>query len=246
MNFNTLDKIIKIFWVQCLPLIAKHSVLVSEQSIGIKKIENRSRFSLYKPIYLTGIPQRHNSPRRKPRLTIFVDFDGRLEDDVVVSTCTRVVYTCAGDPRKPLEINLIKGVRYDFDSDSELLHPVCHAQEDITMMRDTLIGSDFNVVNMEEAIKFHRDSLCHLNTMRVPTALMDFFSTIMMILSDHCLAPDNVENVRSYNELMGTIIGKVKTVDVCSDFLHAQSTLRNLNYFQFHAANHYVTQSKAS
>lgn len=99
---------------------------------------------------------------------------------------TEIGYFRQSNASSPLtDLIPITGYHYDFDCDgTKFNHPVFHAQPKITA-GDRYISLTKDIT--------HRDYPDHkeLRTIRIPTPQMDIFSSIVMMLADHVIAPDD-------------------------------------------------------
>ncbi len=240
LNFTSLQKHLRSFRQKLRPVLKACNVEFDSDFI-LEKTNNK--FQLSKLAKFIGVQQRPGNRSGKPRLNIFLHFGGELDDrDCVIKYRIRVSYTLVKKQAQPEEICLVRGTHYDFNSASELLHPICHAQEDITTLKDE-IDKDYNIQNAEQIDQFQKKYLFAVKSARVPTAFFDFFSVVIMVLADHCIKKDMPEQIEGFNEILNFVIEELPEISLQIGLLPDNSTLiRNTNIAKLHSAHWYATR----
>ena len=186
LNFTSLQRYLRRFEQKLKPVLKACNVTF-DSDFRLKKIKP-NKFELLKFAKFIGVQQRAGNKPNKARLNIFFHFEGELDDkDCVTKYRTRVSYALVKKQTQPNNICLVRGTRYDFNSASEFLHPVCHAQEDITTLKDKIDENNYNIQNAEQIEDFQKNYLYAVKDARVPTAFFDFFSVVIMVVADHCV-----------------------------------------------------------
>ena len=239
LNFTSLGKYLNRFEQKLKPVLKACNVKF-DSDFRLKKTNNK--FQLLKLAKFIGVQQRAGNRPGKARLNIFLHFEGELDNqNRVIKYRIRVSYTLVKKQTQPEEICLVRGTHYDFNSASELLHPICHAQEDITTLKDE-IDKDYNIQNVEQIDEFQKKCLFAVKSARVPTAFFDFFSVVIMVVADHCIKKDMPEQVEGFNEILNFVIEELPEISLPTGVLPDNSTLRNTNIVKLHSAHWYAAR----
>lgn len=242
LNFTSLNKYLGRF-EQKLNRVLEACNVMSDYDLRLKKIDGSNKFELLRFAKFIGVKQRGNSRKSKEKLNIFCHFEGSLDDEGRVTKYrTRVCYTLVKKNAQPDEICLVKGIRYDFNSASELLHPICHAQEDISTLKDEIGKDNFKIQNTEQIEHLEKNCLYAVKNARVPTAFLDFFSIVIMILADHCIKKDVPEQVSEFNKILKFVINDLPNIPLVTDLLLDNSTLKNTKIINLHSAHWYAAR----
>lgn len=239
LSFASLQRHLRSFGQKLRPVL-KDCNVEFDSDFRLKKTNNK--FQLSKLAKFIGVQQRAGNKPGKAKLNIFLHFEGELDnEDCVIKYRIRVSYTLVKKRARPEEICLVRGIHYDFNSTSELLHPICHAQEDITTLKDE-IDKNYNIQNAEQIDEFQKKCLFAVKSARVPTAFLDFFSVVIMVVADHCIKKDMPEQVEGFNEILNFVIEKLPEISLPIGLLPSNSTLRNTNIAKLHSAHWYAAR----
>lgn len=136
-----------------------------------------------------GLPQRPGSTKKSSE-NVFITamLSGAVKAGIPHLTHygTEIGYFRQTNASEPLRDLLpITGYHYDFDCDGKKFnHPVFHVQPKITAGK--------RYIKMRPDITHHNYPDVHeISTIRIPTPQMDIFSTIVMVLADHVVLPDD-------------------------------------------------------
>lgn len=242
LKFSSLQKYLRKFEQKLKPVLKACNVEFNSD-FSLKKT-HPNKFQLLKFAKFVGVQQRAGNRQGKARLNIFLHFEGELDDqDRVIKYRIRVSYTLVKIQARPREICLVRGIHYDFNSASEPLHPICHAQEDITTLKDEIGEDNYDILNAEQIDEFQKKCLFAVKSARIPTAFFDFFSVVIMVVADHCVKKDMPEQVKSFNEILNFVIEELPEISISTDLLPNRSTLTNTNIAKLHSAHWYAAGS---
>ena len=240
LKFASLQKYLGRFEQKLKPVL-KDCHVKFDPDFRLKRTKTSNKFQLVKLAKFIGVQQRAGNRPGKPRLNIFLHFEGELDDqDRVIKYRIRISYTLVKKQTRPKEICLVRGTHYDFNSASELLHPICHAQEDITTLKDEIGRDDYNIQNAEQIDEFQKECLFAVKSARIPTAFFDFFSVVIMVVADHCIKKDMPEQVEGFKEILNFVIKELPGISLPTCLFPDNSTLRNTNTAKLHSAHWYV------
>ena len=242
LNFRSLQKYLGQF-EQKLKRVLEACDIEFHCNLRPEKIPNSNRFKLPKFAKFVGVKQRGNSKKGKQKLSIFFHFEGELDNkECVTKHRIRVCYALVKNPAQPNKICLVRGTHYDFNSNSEPLHPICHAQEDITTLKDEISENNYDIQNAEQIDNFRKNCLFVIKSSRIPTTFFDLFSVIIMVLADHCVKKDVSEQVSEFNKILKFVIEKPPNTSLVPKHLFPnKSTLRNTKIENLHSAHWYCS-----
>jgi len=231
LKFTTLKKLLPRFFNGPLkPLLLSQSVIHNIDSLAFKKTNNDTKFELTDALVFSPLDVRPKCRLNKPKLKVFVHFDGCLGDDgdTIVKHRTKVSYTLMAKSSEPQSIKLIKGSHYDYDSNTEVLHPFCHMQEDIHTLY-TWIEKSHTITNKSHIEELRKTCLWSIENVRVPTVLFDLFSAIIMILADHCIDRDDDDLVKEFKLILDFINKEMHQVPIDGSRFNSNSLLSSMD-----------------
>lgn len=242
LNYLLLRKKLQDFHTRLIPLLDDCSIRM-QGNFDLRKCDDSDRFELGNCIVISGVPLRPNSNRSSKRLTIFLHLRGHVcAENNVQSFNTRTAYSLTPQNSEPKEIDLVRGMHYDYERTTKILHPVCHVQEDILTLQSEIEQAQYGIGNFPYISHHKQNYLSNTNSVRIPTPFMDFFSVILMILADHCISKDSSLQLNKFNELCTFVIDHQAQVEVVHDNLHELSQLRNGAVSDLHSSHWYITQ----
>ncbi len=185
--------------------------------------ENSSEISL--KIFKVKVP----SKRKNNYINIFIHGGvGTDSNNNITDYRTRVSFT-RHEIHDPKKHSIIEGIHYDYSKNTQLIHPIFHLQNDISVLSDEIISEGFSIISPVNIESFKGKQIKH---QRIPTTQMDFYSVIIMILADNFINDDNLDD---FKRLVGLMIeSKSLSISInCTDLenkLHSNSCLNSLNY----------------
>ena len=238
----SLRRYLRSFEQKLIPVL-KACDITFDSDLRLKEIDELNKFELFKFAKFLGVKQRGNNNESKEKLNIFLHFEGKLDGKGCVTKYrTRVSYALVKKHAQPKEICLVRGTHYDFNSASDVLHPVCHAQEDITTLKKEIGEDDFNIQNDGQIDDFQKNYLYAVKNSRVPTPFFDFFSVVIMVLADHCVKKDMPEQVDGFKKILKFVIEELPDIPLAINCFPDKSTLRKTKIKNLHSAHWYATE----
>lgn len=156
---------------------------------GVIIYEQKDESSCSLKASFQGLPQRPGSAKGSTEnIFITAKLSGAVKAGMphLSHYGTEIGYYRQTSASQPLcDLLPITGYHYDFDCDGKKFnHPVFHAQPKVTA-GDRYIRLSRDITHQE----YPQSN--ELRTIRIPTPQMDIFSSIVMILADHVILPDD-------------------------------------------------------
>lgn len=137
-----------------------------------------------------NLPQAPKSHKRTENVFLVGLLDGATVDReaLLISYNTEISYCRQTNPKTPnANLRAMSGFHFDFDcGEKKFNHPIFHAQPKLTA------GSRFFARDSRFVIPEYPQHE-EIRTLRIPTPQMDIFSSIVMILADHIIDPEDAE-----------------------------------------------------
>jgi len=178
-----------------------------------------------------GLPQRPGSVKGSTE-NVFITamLSGAVKDGKAHLTHygTEIGYYRQTSASRPLcDLLPITGYHYDFDCDGKKFnHPVFHAQPKATA-GDRYIRLSRDITHQGYP---HSDEL---RTIRIPTPQMDIFSSIVMILADHVILPDDPK--RKFGDFLESFEKNMIRFDLESIEKLVSTSFFNANLHRIHS-----------
>lgn len=96
----------------------------------------------------------------------------------ILKSQVSVSYLDTTDDRRGENVDVQRGLRFEFDHPPQENHPVFHAHYDIRCLDSGFLASEYDTT-------LHEHEGTNLDYPRIPSAPMDFLSVIQLILHDH-------------------------------------------------------------
>jgi hypothetical protein len=96
----------------------------------------------------------------------------------ILKSQVSVSYLDTTDTRRGEDVDIQRGLRFEFDHPPQENHPVFHAHYDVRCLDSGFLASEYDTT-------LSGDERANLDYPRIPSAPMDFLSVIQLILHDH-------------------------------------------------------------
>lgn len=188
----------------CMGKLDKFSEIQTDDS-GVHTVTTR----------FVGIPERSKLMGRATK-KISVLLVGRLCSEVNNKALNPTYYTtealyCDQRASAPKKLDAVHGFHFDYEDSAPHAHPVFHAHYDLSASRRwySEIDTRIEIQNIE----FIDDRREH-RSIRIPTAQMDIFSVILMIVAGHWVNSSDTNQVDSFSRLLSDTDKYIPLVDL--------------------------------
>ena len=124
---------------------------------------------------------------------------------------TEALYCNLEKQSSPNQLEAVHGFHFDYEYDVPWAHPVFHVHYDITVSSQWFTERDRGLVLTNEACIQNRTG--H-RSIRIPTAQMDLFSVILMVIAGHWINGADSTAVIAFSKLLADTQSLMPKVDL--------------------------------
>ncbi len=162
-----------------------------------------------------GIPEKAVPPGKRASL-ITVLLVGKVWPQIHNKTLNTAAYTtealyCDHKAALPNRLTAVHGFHFDYENSAPQAHPIFHAHYDLSASKTwyTEIDTRIEIQNVD-----YIGSRREHRAIRIPTAQMDIFSVILMIVAGHWIRSTDPNATKSFSRLLESTAKYVPIVDL--------------------------------
>ena len=163
-----------------------------------------------------GIPGKAIAPDKKARRIITVLLVGKVGLEINGKSLKTAAYNtealyCDHKAATPKQLSVVHGFHFDYEDSAPQAHPIFHAHYDLSASSSwyTDIDRRLEIENMS-VIKERREH----RAIRIPTAPMDIFSVVLMIVAGHWIRSTDPNATKSFSDLLSKTEDYIPAVDL--------------------------------